>query len=1187
MRTKQFTDALKDGAFDFILSLSADVKSIEWVEPARHGLRQWLQRKSPALLPDSIPFSAYFQTALMEHLESFIDAFITHMPDVLRKLRIDEDEQRQLSLTHDHDLDLERFLIIISFAFEGRPDAAQAFWSDPDSNLAGFLHWASRRTTTPLLSAFCEMLQTLSEDEYCATKAHEFLLGERVSASGKMMRSHSLTWDKIFRELIFYSSNLRERPSLPQSTFYRNSKQNHDQVEAEPESAMMLESYLRLMTRLCTESIFPRTFLFENSAFSITDLLYQLASSENVPSRLRASAFDTLRSLLSHKTRDRGEFMWKALDSWVSGSYSSTLVPRTTAPISASAGAMNSILERLIAGSEDCNAFVMLLKALVAPYEDGAGLDDTLPFPELLGSSYRMPGIDPYVDLIGQVFRSRQAETSDPVQLRLLSLSCLDFMATCLATFNEDLVIFANQSNIAVDNAIGASDLASYVRLHPFARVMEWIFNDGVMTALFATLHQDPTEVGKASPDSPIVICLMRAIHLVTLVMNLQSTYLDIVRPIIKLQATHQRYVVANAAFASFEDGVLNNLSIIADLGLYCGAGHAPLTMASLKLLELLSSSPKLVGAPSSGIGKYSGRNKAIAALEYNNDSERISRSLINELSSNIELDEGPESDAYMIKAHIIDFLNACLEAMPRSPSIAHAILGFQCGSDTIDVGHGSSFSNGASLFHSILRLAVEYPVGDHANGLLSWPISLKFKALQILKTLWSSPLSSNLVMGELQSADFMANMFVREVIVGPTTPWDGRTIEDAEFLSSSSSSGLFDFIRHRASLLQYTALEFRRITREKSPAVRDGTLTVVQGYTTSDDGQQIENPTIFDLFDFMELEIQDQVAAPHLAYFKDVDINVCSENLRDAPQTYDMVRLQELINLRHNELRNIGQLPTSTEESVFDREAQTLLISVGMENQSRRLDASRLKALESWVQVMIMIIGTKGLEGSKKTSFILQALQVILPKFEKYSLEALDEARMLANLAKTLLFSIDFTSQSFQEGDNGDLISDRLFQLFRVCLRAIYSPIANSALKETLYSICYRYLTGMSDVLKSSDMLRKHSTYTIKAAGERLMDVVCDDAYAGEQTCRISAVLFLSALVTMATQENSKYIVEALLRLNFIGLLVDSIKNILVELREHEGDGEFCFLFLCDLLTQYRPRLATFILSGKACSPT
>jgi nuclear pore complex protein Nup205 len=86
---------------------------------------------------------------------------------------------------------------------------------------------------------------------------------------------------------------------------------------------------------------------------------------------------------------------------------------------------------------------------------------------------------------------------------------------------------------------------------------------------------------------------------------------------------------------------------------------------------------------------------------------------------------------------------------------------------------------------------------------------------------------------------------------------------------------------------------------------------------------------------------------------------------------------------------------------------------------------------------------------------------------------------------------------------------------------------------------------------------MRKHSTYTIRAAGERLMDVICDDAYAGEQTCRISALLFLGELIILARQEDSKYIIEALVRLNFIGLVVDSIQNILAELRDSRPEGK------------------------------
>jgi nuclear pore complex protein Nup205 len=1128
---------------------------------------------------------------MVEQLESFIDAFITNMPDVLRKLRVDEDEQRQLSQTHEHDLDLERFLVIIAFTFEGRPEAAQSFWSDPDSNLAGFLSWASRRASTPLVSAFCEMLQALSEDEESATAAHHFLLDEGPASSGKMKRSYSLTWSQIFKELTFFSSRIRDRPTSTQSPFQRGGGQNNGQSELEPEENMMLQSYLRLITRLCTESEIARDFILKHPTFHITDLLYQLASiptsnplfPRERSSRLRGCAFNTLRSLLSHKSRDIGEFLWSSLDVWMSGGYMPAV--KTPALASASNPPISDILQEIRTGFEEPSAFIQLLQALVTPYEDEGGLNDLLPFPELLGSSNRMPGIDPYIDFVGEVFGKKIIEISDPLHARLLSLTCLEFFATCLSTFNEDLVIFASQSNIAVDGAIRASDLATYLRLHPFSKVMPWIFNDGVMARLFATIHQDVAEVGNASPDSPLVLSILRAIDVITLVLDLQPTYLDIVRPLIKLQPTQRREPVANAAYASFEDGILNNLYIITDLGLYCGVGHAPLTISALKLLERLSTAPKLIGSQNTGLQEFSDRNRAIAAIESNNDAERIGRSLINELLSSLELDEGPESDTYVIKTHILDFLNACLESSPVRPSIAHLILGFQCGTDTVDIRSGSPFSAGSSMFHTVLSLAIEYPVGDESSGILSWAISLKYKAFKVLKTLWTSPLTSRLVMRELRDNEFMSNILTRDIIVTPQTLWDGRLTADEEFMTSNSSKGLLELVRFRAAFLQYAASELRQIAREHVPSLRERTLMSLQGYT-SNDGRQIQNPTVFDLFDFMELEVPAQDLSLSPEYFKDLDLSICAETKENSFLTYNLRRVQEIMILRRNEFRKLGLLQTPQEEISFETEAQTLLVSLEVENQRHRIQASLLSGLDGWVQAMVMMIETGGLDGTKKTSFVLQALQVILPKLERYSFERLDESLSLSKLAKLLIFSLDFNLESFQKGDIGDLASDRLFQLFQVCLRVIHSPIANSDLKETLYAICYRYLSGMSDVAKDSAHLKKHSTYTIKSMGERLMDVICDDAFAGDQTCRISALLLLGAFVTLAREEGSQYIIDALVRLNFTSLIVDSLKDILGEIHGIDQEGMYSIQeILLILLTEFDLRFTDYLLLRQTCS--
>jgi nuclear pore complex protein Nup205 len=1111
-----------------------------------------------------VPFSDFFQTVMMEQLESFVDAFITNMPDILRKLRHDEDEQRQLSQTHEHDLDLERFIVIISFAYEGRPEAAQAFWSDPDSNLAGFLHWVSRRASTPLVSAFCEMLQAISEDEESANAAHEFLLDDGAVASGKMRRTHSLSWTQIFAELKFFSDTIRDRPALPQSQSYRTGKLNNDPAEAEPEASMMLETYLRLITRLCRGSEAVRNFLLQHNDAQIPDRLYELASSA-IPSRLRACVFTTLQSLVSGNKKDITDYIWTTLDVWLSGGYlPATNMPKTSAPSQATAAIMDSIFQGIGNGFEEPTAFIQLLHDLMLPCEEENGLNDGVPFPESLGSSNRMPGIDPYVDFtLGQVFATRTTEMSDVIQLRILRLACLNFIFICLSTFNEDLVIFANQSNVNVDAAMKASNLQSYVRLHPFARVMDWIFNDKVMAALFAATHQDAAEVGNSAPDSPLVLSVLRGIEVITLIMELQATYLDIVRPIVKMQATHRPTPVANAAFASFEDGVLNNLSIIADLGTYCGTGHSALGIASLTLLEKLSTSPKLIAPTSVGFSRRQDRNKAIAALETNADAEVIARTLANELMSYIDIDQGGDDPSILIKTRIVKFLDSCIGALPNRPTVAHLLLGFQCGQDTIDVAQDSAFSDCTSVFHAILKLVVELPLGDDVAGISAWLMSLRHSCLQILQKLWSSPLSTVYTMTELRSNDLLSMMCIREPTIDISTLWNGMTVMDDDFITSLGASCLAEFLRHRAILLHYISAELRLLSRENTPTVKERILAILLGSATMPDGQQIDTLSVFDMFDFMELEISGLDFVPRLHHLLGLDLDACLKSRTDGPSTYDIRQVEELLELRRRELRNLGQLTDAVpdnaltsstsalavarpaDETAFDSEAQALVTYLHAQNLTKELQASRFICLKAWVQAMLMMLETGDLDGSGKLTFIMQSLQIIVPKLEKQSLENLDEAIELARLAKGLLFGLDFNAQTFNKGDSGDLASDRLFQLFRVSLRAIHSPIGDATFKEILYNICFRYLTGMSDVSRDSSILRRHSTNTVKAAGERLIDVICDDAFVGEQGCRISALLLLVALVSLAGQEESKYIVESLVRVNFISALVETIKDI------------------------------------------
>ncbi|KAG9234772.1 nucleoporin Nup186/Nup192/Nup205 [Amylocarpus encephaloides] len=1164
-RSKLFTEALKDGAFDFLLCVSADSKSVEWHDPARQGLRQWLQRKTPVMLTSPFPFSTHFQEVLMEQLESFIEAFITNLPDVLRKLRTDEDEQRQLNKELNHDLDLERFLVIISFVFEGRPKAAlEGFWDVRDGALMGFVQWASRRASTPLVTAFCEMLQSISEDELCATAAYEFLLDEGSQSSGRMRRSHSLSWNQIFKELNYFSSKIRDSPALPQAQSYRAGKPHADFVEFEPEQTLMLESYLRLITRLCTESGTARSFLAHHPTFRITELLFQLSSSD-IGSRLRACAFTTLRSLVSHKTPETGEFLWNSMDLWVSGGYApgfNMSKANFNMSVMGSPAGISAILKGLSSGFEEPDAFLQLLQALIIPCEGHSTLRDELPFPENLGIATRIPGIVPYIDFaIGQIFGSHLPEVGDIYQQRLLRLTSLEFIATCLGTFNEDLVIFASQSNVAVDLAIGASSLESYVLLHPFSRVMEWMYNDKVMTTLFAAIHQDPAEVGAAPSDSPLVLSLLKGIHVVSLILDLQPTYLDIIKPLIRSHPHLRRTPVPNAAFASFEDGVLSHLAILAELGLYCGSGHPDLVLASLKLLEKLSASSQLTAGPTSRDFSRGGhRNKALAALE--DDAEAVSKILLREMEVKININQGPESPGYIIKLRILDFLISCLRSSPDLPTVAHLLLGFNCSDHTVSIESKSSFTRGISLFHTILSSVLDVSVVDDL-GMASWIIKLGHKALQVLRELWSSPLTSDLVTLEMRSNDAFFMLFGQEEVIAPGIRWNGLEIMDQSFTTSPASSCLAEFLDRRAILLQYLSTELRQIVDSHSPTLKKRVFETLMGSTRLDDGQMRPHAAIFDYFDFMDPPIDENVRPTQLSLIQDLNFSSCLYQSDDSVSTANLGKMEELLLLRRAELLKTKFQEGSPEMVALNSQAQQLLEFHARDNSMKILYAARLNVLRAWVQLMLLMIEKGDFGRTSKTSIMLRTLQTIMPRLES-NLDNVVEATELAKLAKSVIFSLDFDAQSFNHDEMGDLVSDKLFHLFQVSLKAINSLGSKTNLKQIFYTISYRYLTGMSDVRGISGLHSRHSIQTIKSAGDRFIDIVCDDAHASEFTTRIAALLILGALIAMAKNENSKYIIESLMRSNFVTILVGSIQNIPIDLRESSPENLDMTLSCC-----------------------
>ncbi|KAL4821230.1 hypothetical protein BDW67DRAFT_172084 [Aspergillus spinulosporus] len=1156
-RTKTFMTALDDGGLDLLVSICSGVSGEEWSDPARSELVTMLLRESASWLKESgsatleaDSCSPYLKTLLMENFEVFAESCIANMPDAVRKLKTEEDSQRldQITALRDgltsnlhRDLveartHLESFLLIMAFAFEGRPDAAQEFWADPDGNLYGFLQWSSKRQTVPRVSAFCELLCSISGGEDNAAAAHRFLLEEDKFMSSKFKRSASMNWAQMFAELQIYATRITEKPSTAQ-TIQRTRKFEPADM-SEPESPVMLSCYLRLIGHLSRQSAAVREWMLHHSSFNIVSTLLTLCSGP-LPSHLRATVFQALAGLMTDRSVENGNEMWLAVDHWISsGAMSASAhnkVPLVSNPL---IWHEQQAFEKIGESFDQANAFVVLILSLVAPAIDSAEYAIWVPFPESLGSSYRMPGIEPYIDFIMGQALSRKVPDLNERQSRLLTYNSLDFVLTCLRSFNETIVTALNETPATAEPNLKTSALLSYVRLHPFARVAEWLYNEDVIKTIFTTANQEIADIARASSDSVLVSSLVKSIEVMCSIIDLQSTYLNIVRPFIKSQPG-SRVNVANSSLSAFEDCILNNLQIVPKLCLYCGTGHQELTVSSLALLAKLSSSTRLNKLSTPELSRWRSSNKIVEVLSAEN-LDSLSLPFISQMEPELrELDAGPQASGYLIRHNLLELLNSSLTMIPDRPTVAHLLLGFSSVGNVLDVSSDGLFAAGRSLLHAILGFVQTYPDLLDDN-IVPWMLHLKRTAFEVLKHLWSSKLSSYFTLTEMRASGFLVSLFASQPLVGPHTLWDGLPIGTEQFWVCDSTDALAEFLLYRSYLFDYATTEIRSAAKMGSPTLLEAILATLFGSSTLDNGATIANPTVYDLFDFADLDVQFHARPPNVEYLGGLNIDICEKPVEDGSLVlYNVAQVKELVKARREELLSNGELRPQDDE-LFMAEADNLIEFLQARNQSRLINFNRHMALSSWAELLITILKCSELDSGRKSTFILHAIQLILPKLETAIEDDLPEALDLARLAESLVESLDATpAKLIPLRRNGDLIDEKLHQLFQICLRGIILSNGGVLLKETFYNICSIYVARIVSPDTGNKSMRQHSQQV----------AICDDAYTGQETCRVSAVLLLNSLAALDKQADAT-LAESIAQSNYLSLFLDSIRVLPLELR-------------------------------------
>lgn len=1196
--------ALKEDALELMLAISTSTHSDVWRHQARNELVALLLSNIVQFNLEGDQTSTYFRLQFMESLENFIEAFISNLPDSIRKLKTEEDDQRLNLLTAMQEgvpathrssapgkLHLECFLVLISFAFEGRPGAAGVWWEDPDSNLYGFLQWASRRQTVPRVSAFCELLCSVSEDPDCAEAAHKFLMGDSLQASTRSRRNPSMNYQQIFAELEFYSQKVHERPTAAQLP---NVQKVLPTDMNEVESPVMLACYLRLIAHLCRQHKETRSFILANVTPAFPQALLVLSSGP-VPSYLRASVFSALDALLVDQYHSGAVLMWNLVDDWASNSHDVTRPSATnkTTPPKPTMINLQSTLNSIAMSFDQYDAFVVFLRDMMISLPDDAPegeQDSMLPFPKNFGSNYRRPGISPYVDFVcGQVFVKRISEVTDEVQRLIGTFHCLEFVATGLEGFNEDYVAMLDRTNTSSGALQEMPEAASYAQLSPFARLMQWLLNSDMTKALLECLRVSGETADAALPDSPLLLGLQRAIDIVNRLLDLQPTYFDIVKPLVQSPLSHDDPPVRSNT-DSMEESLAARPEIVLNLCQFSATGHPELALRALALLQKLSSSPKLNNHFLAGDPVRGGTRRVVDMLgtDASFELQPIARNLYNRLEFNVrELEQGFESVSYLLKDGILAFLNACLETQPDLPNIAHLLLGFDRLGERLTIS--DSVDSGIAVFNSIIGLVQNYPDGD--NGVIvSWMVHMKTAALRVLRHLWSSTLSSNITIGQLRRLQFLPSLCVSQPIVNQQTLWDGISVLQPEFWGTTSSEALVEFLVFRAALFNYIVTEIRSASRDGLSTNLRQILSTLQGKINDVDGTILTSPDIFAFLDFLDLDLS-TVFELSPRFYVDINFDVfLNEMTENEPSAYDTKMIREyLIKSRVSIMQEQANVTSSNriDEQTLNEEAADILATVEARNRSFAALKARSGALHEYVDMVIAVVECCPLEPIAKVQFILRMLQVMLPKLDVFIVDQREDVIELARAADALLFSISQTP--LEDSQMNNLITEKLFQVFRASVEGITASDSQTELRTTFYSICSQYLSRITSStnadLEVNTKARRNSMDCIRSASQRLVQIMCDDAEDGVDTCRLNALDLLSLLTSLARMEKSNFVLNSLVKANMLEILIEPLKHVASEFQDSEPGCKlkvnFAFSFLIDAnscdATDRRSLLTTF----------
>ncbi|KAG9307809.1 hypothetical protein G9A89_023374 [Geosiphon pyriformis] len=985
-----------------------------------------------------------FQETLLNQFQSLVTSFIAKMTPSLHGLkRREEDSIQAAKLSQPSSIetmglrqDLATFLHLIATIYRGRPDEGLKFWE----NYRAFLKWGASVSETGMIRAYLEMLCSLATGPKCSEQADRFLIAEDQNTEW-------CSWKMLEKAVVLYGS-----PPLVRLGAGTSGSQSQSDNKIRPDESSILSAFLRVLCQIVQYSEIARN-RFQKEG--IINKLFAILNRELRP-RLKASVLNAISAFcrsVPGRTHSATWEVWKLLEN-------SQIIPTIPKQIPNSAitsrpnnvalsggGMKKELVEAEVANQTypQTLAFLNLISNLIHIDNERAAqlfafpaISLTIPFD--LGSTYRTPGITPYISFIIDNILTKASLRSyhNPLEQWEIISKSLEITEKCLLSFNLTGPLFHDSSSLSMTRQEASSinqssessinqEILRYLKHHPGFDVMKRLLSKtALIETMFNILEGSSTKLVQNIIKTPHFSgSIVRILRIIDMAIQKERRFSRILIPLLRENPP-----------GNFESVFLNESKIVIQIALLLQAEDHAICFYAIKILLRLSRFKAF-----NDIDRTDGRgiNRLVKTLASSDESDRIISGFIERLElngvesanndvidhedeniiqnlKNLETPELQVNDVEInsesVRLAIADLILENLRPGTRPPTIAHFLLGydFEGASRKATIKYIDAFNTRTSCLHMILSLlghsnreSEEYEDDTGSPDLFLNNPGLASRFYEIIYRLCADGKTSEPTMTHLRTIKFFIGQLKSMPLSIPQSPPHNQ--EDNSILIQFDQVKLkvdYNTIKstldQKTWLLKILALELQKcqIHSEVSSLLslllgRDSVqelekdITMEEELNTSFNNGRTDSQQrgkLLDLLDMLDHQWKDSCLADtsQRRYFDRLDIEAFLTQDRRGIRVYNIRDLYSALQNLENNMRKRGAI---SNEQELHQEFRSILEYCYSQNRKTCYEAFKLESFKGWREVIDVIIYNhyEVMNFDRREPILVEIVSTLLPK--------------------------------------------------------------------------------------------------------------------------------------------------------------------------------------------------------------